>query len=170
MKHKILALACTLIFAMTIVGCGENKETTLSGMAVSVEGTVVTLQQFDSEMQNGERPEMSNGELPEGMEIPEGMEGFEGLENFNPEDFAGEMPEGMELPEDMEMPGFGSMFAGGETTEIDLAEAHISVEFDGGKATGSMEDITTGSFLTITMNKKGEATNVLVSSSMLGFN
>ena len=39
------------------------------------------------------------------------------------------------------------------------------MEIEDGKATGSMDDIKTGSFLTITMNGKGEVTNVLVSSS-----
>ena len=55
-----------------------------------------------------------------------------------------------------------------ETTDVDIANAHISVEIDGGKASGSMNDIKAGTFVTITMNGKGEATYVLV-SSMEGF-
>lgn len=53
---------------------------------------------------------------------------------------------------------------GGEATQIDIGNAHISVEIDGGKAGGSLEDITPGSFVTITRNSKGEVTNVLISS------
>ena len=81
------------------------------------------------------------------------------------------MPEGAEppeMPENGEMPDFGAQFSEGETTSVNLADAHITVEFDGGKATGSMDDIEQGSFLTITMNKKGEVTDVVV-SSMGGF-
>ena len=51
-----------------------------------------------------------------------------------------------------------------ETKDVDIGDAHISVEIDGGKASGSMDDIKTGTFVTITMNGKGEVTNVLVSS------
>ena len=50
-----------------------------------------------------------------------------------------------------------------ETTEMDIGDAHISVEIDGGKASGSMEDLKAGTFVTITLNKKGKVTNVLVS-------
>ena len=46
---------------------------------------------------------------------------------------------------------------------VDIGDAHISVEIDGGKASGSMDDIKAGTFVTITMNGKGEVTNVLVS-------
>ena len=65
-------------------------------------------------------------------------------------------------------PGFGNFGEDMETTDVDLADAHISVEIDGGKASGSMDDIQAGTFVTITMNGKGEVTNVLV-SSMSGF-
>ena len=40
----------------------------------------------------------------------------------------------------------------------------ISVEIDGGRASGTMEDITVGSYVTLTINGKGKITNVLVSS------
>ena len=130
-----------------------------------------------------------SGEMPQ---MPEGMEGFGGFGNFNPEDFSGslpeggnfspwgggELPEGVEPPEDMEppegttMPGFGgntnfdieNFASDAETKDVDIGNAHISVEIDGGKASGSMSDIQTGTFVTITMNGKGEVTNVLVSS------
>lgn len=63
-----------------------------------------------------------------------------------------------------EMPDIGSIAGQGESTTIDLADAHITVEFDGGKATGSIEDITIGTFLTITLSEDGEAVKVVVSS------
>lgn len=83
-------------------------------------------------------------------------------ENFNREDFNPEDIDSTELvPSDKEKPKFEE----GESKTIDIADAHISVEIEDGKATGSMDDIKTGSFLTITVNGKGEVTNVLVSSS-----
>lgn len=51
-----------------------------------------------------------------------------------------------------------------ETTTLDIANAHISLEIDGGKATGSISDIKVGSRITITKNGKGEVTNVLVAA------
>lgn len=51
-----------------------------------------------------------------------------------------------------------------ETKTVDLANAHISVEIDGGKESGSMSNIKAGTFVTITINGKGEATYVLVSA------
>ena len=77
------------------------------------------------------------------------------------------------MPENGERPDFGGMGGmrpglsgfgeGMETKDVDIADAHISVEIDGGKASGSMDDIKAGTFVTITMNGKGEVTNVLVS-------
>lgn len=83
-------------------------------------------------------------------------------------------PEGMERPEDGQMPsfggeggmrpGFGNFGEDTETRDIDIADAHISLEIDGGKATGSMADIVPGAFVTVTVSGKGIATYVLVSS------
>ena len=61
-------------------------------------------------------------------------------------------------------PGFGNFDTDMETTDVDIADAHISVEIDGGKASGSMDDIKAGVTVTVTMNGKGKVTNVLVSS------
>ncbi len=128
-------------------------------------------------------------EMPEGMEGFQGFGGFnpgafEGTlpegENF-PQWGDGEMPEmpeGMTPPEGMTMPenggmpdfsgmggmGFGNFDTDAETKDVDIGDAHISVEIDGGKASGSMDDIQAGTFVTITMNGKGQVTNVLVSS------
>ena len=197
MKRRIIAIFLALALALTLAACGEEKETTLSGMVVSVDGTVISLVEMDADdmgsraFEGGERPEM-----------PEGMEGFEG---FDPEGFDGvlpegetfpqwgggempEMPEGMELPEGMTMPengqmpdfggesggkdpGFGSFTEDMETKDVDISGAHISLEIEGGKASGSMEDIKAGSIVTVTVNGKGEATYVLVSaqSGFAGF-
>ena len=191
MKKKFLAFLMIGALILTMAACqSKEQETTLTGMVVSVDGTVISLMEMDAGSMGG--MDFSGGERPE---MPEGMEGFEGFGDFNPEDFDGtfpeggdfsqwgdgempEMPEGMEppegmtMPEDGQMPDFGSM--GGmnfgnfesdaETKDVDIGDAHISVEIEGGKATGSMDDIKAGTFVTITMNSKGEVTNVLVSS------
>ena len=204
MTRKVFAILLVLALAATLVACdkSEGEETTITGMVVSVDGSVIQLM----EMENG----TAGGNFDRG-ERPEGMEGFQGYGDFDPESFEGTMPEGMDMsqwgsgerpempegstmpedftvpegmegqmpedftmPEGMEgqMPGFGgsmgfdaeSMAAEGETRELDLKDAHISVEIDGGKATGSMDDIKAGTFVTVTLNGKGEVTNVLVSS------
>ena len=191
MKRKFIVILMTLALAISLSACGGDEETTLTGMVVSVDGTVISLVEMDTANMGGR--DFTEGERPQ---MPEGMEGFGG---FNPDEFdgtlpegetfpqwgEGEMPEGMEPPEGMTMPengempdfrgenggirpGFGNFGEDMETTDVDIANAHISVEIDGGKASGSMDDIKTGTFVTITMNGKGEATYVLV-SSMEGF-
>ena len=192
MKKKLVAIFVAFVLTISLAACGADEETTLTGIVVSVDGTVISLVEMDASNMGGK--DFAGGERPE---MPEGMEGFQGFGDFNPEDFEGtfpegrnfpqrgdgerpEMPEGMELPEGMtmpendEMPDFGSMDgmrpgSGNsgedmETKDVDIADAHISVEIDGGKASGSMDDIKAGTFVTITMNGKGEVTNVLVSS------
>ena len=190
MKKKLVAIFVAFMLTISLAACGAGKETTLTGMVVSVDGTVISLMEMDTSNMGGK--DFAGGERPE---MPEGMEGFQGFGDFNPEDFEGtfpeggnspqwgdgempEMPEGMELPEGMtkpengEMPDFGDMGGMGfgnfdsdaETKNVDISDAHISVEIDGGKASGSMDDIKAGTFVTITMNGKGEVTNVLVSS------
>ena len=202
MKRKWIAILMTLALVLTLAACGAGEETTLTGMVVAVEGTVLSLVEmdgeFDMEFAEGERPQMPegmenfedfdpeafDGTLPEGMEMPqweegempEGMQMPEGMEL--PEDM--ELPEGMTMPEDGQMPdfsgeaggmgpGFGSFSEDMETTDVDIADAHISLEIDGGKASGSLEDIAPGSSVTVTLNKKGEATYVLVSSQSFAF-
>ena len=67
------------------------------------------------------------------------------------------------------MPGMGGKLEDMETTEIDIANAHISVEIYGGKESGTLDSITRGSMVTITLDKKGNATYVLVTSSGMKF-
>ena len=137
------------------------------------------LENFDFENMNPEDMENFNF----GNFNPGNMENFnpEDMENFNPEDFAGKLPEGAEMPEDGEMPerpangempeGMGSQLKGVETTTVEIANAHISLEYNGVKEGGSIDDVTVGSYITVTMNSKGEATNIVVSSmaGMTGF-
>ena len=127
--------------------------------------------QFGGMPPDGENfPQWEEGEapdFPEDVTMPEDM----------PEDMT--LPEGMPMPEDGEMPDFegGPSFAGGfdnfefdgETTDVDIADAHISVEIEGGKEGGSLESVTPGSFVTVTLDGKGQATYVLVSRGF-GFN
>lgn len=190
MKRKLIAGLMAFLLAVTLAACGEEEETTLTGMVVSVDGTLISLMEMDTA--NMGSMDFAVGERPE---MPEGMEGFGG---FDPGQFDGtlpegetipqwgggempEMPEGMEAPEGMTMPeggempdfrgenggmspGFGNFGEDMETRDIDIGNAHISVEIDGGKASGSMDDIQAGTFVTITMNSKGEVTYVLVSA------
>lgn len=187
MKKKLVAILVAFVMTTSLSACGAGEETTLTGMVISVDGTVISLMEMDTANMDG--MDFAGGERPE---MPEDMEGFGG---FNPGEFDGTMPEGetfpqwgdgempempegmtppegMTIPENGEMPDFGSMGGMGfgnfdsdvETKNVDIGDAQISVEIDGGKASGSMDDIKTGTFVTITMNGKGEVTNVLVSS------
>ena len=182
-------IAMVMIFAMilTMTACG-GEETTVSGMVMSVDGTVISLMEMDGQMGGSRFPGGENGEMPtrpEGMEDfnPEDMEDFprpEGMEDFDPdkmeefnfEDFdPDDMPEGFgpggfgegeppEKPADGERPEMG------EATTLDIANAHISIEIEGGKESGALTDIVPGTMVTVTVSPKGEATYVLVSQSM----
>ena len=116
---------------------------------------------------DGTMPEGFDGTVPEGFDgnFPEGFEG--GFPGGMPEDFDGTLPEGETYPQrgEGQMPGgmMGAFSSDAETTQVDVSNAHISVEIDGGKASGTLEDIQPGSFVTVTLNGKGEATYVLVS-------
>ena len=190
---KVFAVLTALVLAAAMAACGGGEETTLTGMVAAVEGTVISLVEMDTanmgggDFSGGERPQMPegmegfdpenfdpesfNGTLPNGETLPQGGNGER---PEMPED--GELPEGMTMPEGMTPPEDGEMpeFDGegrfenfmpdAETKDVDIKNAHISVEEDGVKASGSLEDIQPGSFVTVTMNGKGEVTNVLVSS------
>ena len=178
MKRRWMTVIPALALALTMSACGEEKETTLTGMITAVDGTVISVVEMSADMQ-GERPSM-----PEGMEdftIPEDFDPEKAPpEGFDPGNFGGQMPNGGDIPERPtgegmpEMPNgqgmpnfdasgmFGDM---GEARSIDIANARISVEIEEGKASGSMEDVKPGTFMTITLNGKGEATAVLVSEN-----
>ena len=136
-------------------------------------------------------PQWGGGERPEGM--PEGFDGMEMPEGFTmpegmPEDFTmpeggmpgyggnffggnGERPQGGERPQAGERPeggkgqsGFAGFSTDVESKQVDISKAHISVQIDGGKESGSLEDIKAGTYVTITISPKGEATYVLITS------
>ena len=153
MKQKIAAILLVFAMVLTMAACSSGEETTLTGMVISVNGTVVSIMETDGTMgswgdrnaEDGERPEMPEGITP---------------------------PDGANIPEDGKMPNFGGMMGGFgsfmedmETTDVDISGARISVEIDGGKAGGSVDNLQPGAFVTVTVNKKGEASYVLVSSS-----
>ena len=108
MTKKLTALICILALGLCITACKneEAQETTLTGMVVSVDGTVISLREMEASGEgrgNGERPEgMPEGFNPGnfGGSMPEGFdpESFDGTlpEDFDPESFSGEMPEGFE--------------------------------------------------------------------------
>ena len=175
-------IAVVMIFAMvlTLTACG-GEETTVSGMVVSVDGTVISLMEMGGGFGGGRFPGGENGEMPT---RPEGMEDFnpEDMEDFDPEKYEGFDPEKMEDfdPEDMpegfgpggkeppegEPPEMGSFEGMGEATTLDIASAHISIEIEGGKESGAQTDIVPGTMVTVIVSPKGEATYVLVSQSM----
>ena len=200
MNRKLTAILLVLALIVSLAACGGGEETTVSGMVMGVDGTVISLIQMDGQMEGGfgggRFPGGENGEMPtrpEGMEDfnPEDMEDFtrpEGMEDFDPEKMEDFDPEKMEVfnfedfdPEDMpegfgpggfgegeppEKPAEGERPEMGEATTIDIANAHISVEIEGGKESGSMDNIVPGTMVTVTLSPKGEATYVLVSQSM----
>lgn len=188
MKRNVFAVLLVLVLTVTMAACGAGEETTLTGMVVSVDGTVISLMEMDTANMGGK--DFAEGERPE---RPEGTKGS-GLESFDPETSDAtlpngetmpqrgdkerpEKPEGDALPEDMTAPEDGQMTAfdkedrfekftsDAETKDVDIGNAHISLEEDGVKASGSMDDIKKGAFVTITMNGKGEVTNVLVTAT-----
>ena len=122
MRRKWITAIPALALALSMAGCGGGEETTVSGMVVSVEGSVVTLMEMSENMQGGFGGMFQGGEQPE---RPEGSEDFtrpEGMEDFTiPEDFDFEnfdpenMPEGFDPENKPE--GFGGMFPGGEMPE-----------------------------------------------------
>lgn len=172
MKTKLISILCILSLVLCAVGCGTAEEsTTVTGIVVSVDGTVVSIRTMGSRGQNGENGRRPTGEIPERPtgEMPERPtgEGFprrpsDGEMSERP---TGEIPERPTGEEERQRPSFGG--ANTEAESYDLANAHVSVEIDEGKASGTMEDIKTGSILTLTLNKNGEVTQVLVSSRTL---
>lgn len=60
--------------------------------------------------------------------------------------------------------GFAGFSTDVESKQVDISKAHISVQIDGGKESGSLEDIKAGTYVTITISPKGEATYVLITS------
>ena len=73
-----------LALAATLVACGADEETTITGMVVSVNGSVISLVEMDAGNMDGK--DFEGGERPE---MPENMEGFQGFGEFSPEDFEG---------------------------------------------------------------------------------
>ena len=191
---KWIAILMAAVMALTLAACGAGEETTLTGMVVAVDGTKISLMEMDTANMGGMNfPEGERPEMPEGMEDFGGFnpEDFDGTmpdgENF-PQWGEGEMPDMSNMPEMPEgvtrpergekpdfsgemgdkMPDFGNFTADVETRELDIANVHISVEDDGVKTSGSLEDIKEGTMVTVTLNGKGEVTYVLV-TSQFGF-
>lgn len=173
----------------------KNETTTLSGMVISVDGTKIEIVETSSENSGRPSGNFNGGNFSsEDFEKfnPENLEGFE---NFNPEDFANgnfenmpegmpqmpngdfsfdpenmpegmpQRPEGSALPEGSARPDFSEQMENMEGKTVDVSNAHISVEIENGKEEGSISDITVGSFVTVTLDKDSNVTNVLVSKS-----
>ena len=149
MKRKWIALVCVLALMLCLTACGEEETVSVTGMVVSVDGTVVTLMEMDQEnmnfrgMEDGQMPSM-----PEGGEMPDFSGSFVGM-----------------------MGSMGGINFDGKTQQIDIGDARIGVEIEGGKESGSLDDLAPGAFVTVTMTAKGKVTFVLVTSTsgMTGF-
>lgn len=190
---SIISLLCAVLLVMMLTSCGKDEESTITGIVTSIDGGKVTIMEmnlssvreggfdpgeFGGTMTgdfDGDRPEMPEGfdldnfdpsqmpEMPDGFDTgdfdpsqrPERPDGLD-TGDFDPKDFDGERPN---------MSDFGD----GETQTIDISNAHISIEDNGEKASGTIDDVTVGSSITVTLNGKGEATNVSVTSSRRGF-
>lgn len=47
MKHIFVAILMVLVMTTALAACGGGEETTLTGMVVSVDGTVISLMEVD---------------------------------------------------------------------------------------------------------------------------
>lgn len=47
---RTLAVLLVLVMAVGLVACGAEKETTLTGMVTSIDGTVISLMEMDGDM------------------------------------------------------------------------------------------------------------------------
>lgn len=186
MKRVLCAVLVACMLSVLLCACDkeEKKQTTVTGMVVSLDGTVLTLREMDMAQGGGSGNfPFGNGQMPgnmEGFEDFEGFEGFEGgfpgfgeggqipsmpegetmpnMEDFDPEN----MPDRGSFLEGMERPNMEDFAGEGETKTVDISDAHISVQRDGVKESGNISDVTVGSFVTVTLDNKEKASNVLV--------
>lgn len=159
---KWIAIVALLAMMLTLAAC-SGKDATITGMVMSVDGAVITLMETG---ELGERPPMGqNGAMPnppagmEGATPPEGMEGAMMPGSFDPEKM-----EGNAEGQNPQRPPMGQMPDGkmGEMITLDFTNAHISIEIQNGKESGTIADLTPGMMVTVTVDGKGNATYVLV--------
>ncbi len=174
--RKILPFILGIMLTASMLG-GCNKassntldfsNTTISGIITAVDGDNVTISMTsgfgggrmgnrNSDNEDSatpkEKPEGFDGEMPPNM--PEDFDGK------MPEDFDGKMPENMpegfdgEKP-DMNNADFGNMFAqGGSTFTLTIKDTSVLSEC-------TMEDIETGSMITITLGENNTITSITV--------
>ena len=77
----------------------------------------------------------------------------------------GGRPQGGSGEEGKGRPGFESFAENLQTQQIDIGDAHISKQTDDIKESGSLEDLTPGTMVTITLDGKGKVTYVLITST-----
>lgn len=158
MKTKSLLLTLLLVVSILLSACAKETESTVSGMVVKKEGTVIYLLEFNSINISESRP---TGDDPEGSRPSRPDKDTDGSRpsrpegDFNPDDTDGSRPS----RPDREFNTDES-----QLTKLDIADAHISIEIDEGKEAGTIDDIKEGSRVTITL-KGDKPTNVLISSN-----
>ena len=123
MIRKWIAALLALMLLVALTACGEEETTTVSGMVVAVDGSVISLVEMDG---TSGGMNFDRGEMPQDFTMPEDMEGFQGFGGFGgfsgegwngqmPEGFNGQMPEGFngQMPE-----GFGGVQQSGEGSTL----------------------------------------------------
>ena len=53
MKKKLVAILIAFVITVSLAACGAGEETTLTGIVVSVNGTVISLMEMDSSNMGG---------------------------------------------------------------------------------------------------------------------
>ena len=180
----VTAVEGTVVSIVEISGDRGNMNFEKGERPEGFDGTMPNGENFPQRGENGEMPSLPEGmtmpTMPEGMTIPEGatMPSFEGWDGQTPptdENGQWQRPSGEEGEKERpsgenggQRPNMNNFMENMKTTQIDIGDAHISIQEDGVKASGSLSDIKAGVFVTITKNAKGKVTNVLVISSGFG--
>lgn len=180
---QLVKIGITGLFLIGMSGCSESEALsdgtyTLQVDSISedtIKGTIgeISSAQPPSDM-NGEPPEAPDGETPpdkpstenttENEAASENLSNTESNEKESGEDDTTppEMPEGEAPPNGGGGMGGGGFTASEETMEFTLSDtAEITVEFMQGSQAGTMDDISEGSVLEVTVSD-GEASEVIV--------
>ena len=137
-------------------------QNSLMAEVTMIDGYKVTLETFGGFGFTG------GGSMPEPKDFEGGMPSMPGNGEAPPEMPKMDMeknPDGAEMKQPAgfeEMPFENGRF--GESREFDLKNAEILIEYQGGRVTGSIEDISVGSILSIELDEEDNAVKVLVMS------
>ena len=193
-KSRYIALACAAIVAISATGCsssngstGSSESSTVSTADIGAEGSQTSEAPGSQQTQSyktvkvtavdgnkitadeGEISTNSNGSAP-GGEAPDKPSG----DGSAPDGEAPDKPSGDGSAPDGEPPAKpgegGSTFeSSGSSIEFTVTDdTQINVEFLQGSSEGTIDDITIGSVLAVTLNEDGTAATVLVKNMAAG--